>query len=113
MTEMGEYLVPFLLALAAVVSYRFLRAKQTAQTAPYPPGPLPKPIIGNALDIPLKKTWMKYIEWSKQLNNNIIHLTAMNTHIVVLNSLDDIVELMERKSANYSSRPSLTLFKLV
>lgn len=29
----------------------------------------------------------------------------MNTHIIVLSAMEDIVELLERRSANYSSRP--------
>ncbi len=40
--------------------------------APYPPGPPPKPIIGNALDIPSEMQWVKYLEWSKRLNHNLI-----------------------------------------
>jgi len=37
--------------------------------APYPPGPPPKPIIGNALDIPSEMQWVKYLEWSKRLKS--------------------------------------------
>ncbi|KAF8719237.1 hypothetical protein AX14_011281 [Amanita brunnescens Koide BX004] len=73
--------------------------------APYPPGPPPKPFIGNALDISLEKQWVKYLEWSKRYNSDIIHVSAMNKHIVVLHKMEDIIELMERRSAIYSSRP--------
>ncbi|KIL66930.1 hypothetical protein M378DRAFT_55556, partial [Amanita muscaria Koide BX008] len=71
----------------------------------YPPGPPPKPIFGNAFDIPRKKAWHKYLEWSKQFRSGIIHLSVMNTHIVVLNTVEDITELLERRSGVYSSRP--------
>ena len=36
---------------------------------PYPPGPPPKPFIGNALDVPSDIPWIKYLEWSKRLNS--------------------------------------------
>ena len=45
--------------------------------------------------------------WTALLNNlgDIIHVSAMNKHIVVLHKMEDIIELMERRSAIYSSRP--------
>lgn len=36
---------------------------------------------------------------------DIIHVSAMNKHIVVLHKMEDIIELMEKSSAIYSSRP--------
>jgi hypothetical protein len=36
---------------------------------PYPPGPPPKPLIRNALDVPIDLPWVKYLEWSKRLNS--------------------------------------------
>ena len=36
---------------------------------PYPPGPPPKTLIGNALDFPTDMPWIKYLEWSKRLNS--------------------------------------------
>jgi hypothetical protein len=44
---------------------------------------------------------------TKVLNSlgDIIHVSAMNKHIVVLHKMDDIIELMEKSSAIYSSRP--------
>ncbi|KAM6490022.1 Cytochrome P450 [Amanita muscaria] len=80
---------------------------------PYPPGPPPKPIIGNALDIPFKKPWLKYLEWSKRFNNGIIHLCALRHHIVVLNKMEDVAELMERRSSKYSGRPASPISKLL
>lgn len=100
-----------LAASLSFISYRVLHARKSHP--PYPPGPPPKPLIGNAYDIPFSKAAVRYMEWSKQYNSDIIHLSALNTHIVVLHKMEDVVELMERRSANYSSRPSLTLIKLL
>ncbi|KAF8628683.1 hypothetical protein AX15_003804 [Amanita polypyramis BW_CC] len=79
----------------------------------YPLGLPPKPIIGNILDIPFEKPWMKYFDWSKQYNNDIIHLLVMGTHIFVLREMKDVVALMEKRSTIYSGRPSLPISKLL
>ncbi|KAF8342440.1 cytochrome P450 [Amanita rubescens] len=83
----------------------FVLVSRKKSRLPYPPGPPPKPFIGNALDIPTDMPWVKYLEWSKRLNSDIIHMTALGKHIVVLNKLEDINELMEKRSAIYSNRP--------
>ncbi|KAM6498917.1 Cytochrome P450 [Amanita muscaria] len=102
----------FLLPVSlAIVSYVVFRSKKLP--APYPPGPPPKPIIGNAFDIPFKKPWVKYMQLGKQFNSGIIHLSVMNTHIVVLHAIEDITELLERRSAKYSSRMPSPIFPLV
>lgn len=100
-----------LFTLLAAHSYKLLRGKRTEP--PYPPGPVPKPILGNVFDIPLKKAWKKYMEWSKKFNSDVVHFTAINTHVVVLNKLEDIVELMERRSANSANKHSIPLNNLL
>ncbi|KIL66927.1 hypothetical protein M378DRAFT_23224 [Amanita muscaria Koide BX008] len=99
-------------SLCLVVSYVVLQSTRKSQP-PYPPGPPPKPIIGNALDIPFKKPWLKYLEWSKRFNSGIIHLCALRHHIVVLNKMEDVAELMERRSSKYSGRPASPISKLL
>ena len=39
------------------------------QRRPYPPGPKPKPIIGNVLELPTKDVANVYIEWEKKYNS--------------------------------------------
>ncbi|KAF8630488.1 hypothetical protein AX15_002883 [Amanita polypyramis BW_CC] len=95
----------------AVAVLALLRRKK--QNMAYPPGPPPKPIIGNMLDIPFEKPWMKYFGWSKQYDSDIIHLSVMNTHIFVLHKMKDVIALMEKRSAIYSGRPSLPISKLM
>jgi hypothetical protein len=121
---MSTYLLPLLSGLAIILAL----ALRKRTPAPYPPGPPPKPLIGNALDIPSEKQWVKYLEWSKRLKSmlfsctglkllysepgDIIHMSAFNNHIIVLHKVEDITELMEKRSAIYSSRPWIPVAEL-
>lgn len=42
---------------------------------PYPPGPKGLPIIGNILDIPEKKPWVAYRDWSRKMGR-LFYLTC-------------------------------------
>ncbi|KAF8634118.1 hypothetical protein AX15_001055 [Amanita polypyramis BW_CC] len=109
---MSASLPPFLVILfASTVILLLLRPKK--RQTPYPPGPLPKPIVGNAFDIPVKKPWVKYLDLSKKYDSDIIHFSVMNTHIIVLNRKKDITELLEKRSTIYSDRPSFPIIKLI
>jgi hypothetical protein len=39
------------------------------QQRPYPPGPTPKPIIGNFFDLPTKDLANVYLEWERKYNS--------------------------------------------
>ncbi|KAM6489945.1 Cytochrome P450 [Amanita muscaria] len=103
---LSTFAIPSIVILLS--SAFLLRAKR--QDPPYPPGPPSKFLIGNALDIPFKKPWLRYWEMSKQLNSDTIHLGALNTHFVVLHKMEDAVALMEQGS--YSSRPFIPIAEI-
>ncbi|KAF8342404.1 cytochrome P450 [Amanita rubescens] len=106
-----DFVVPSLaIVLASTLAFVFLKPKR--QELPYPPGPPPKPLIGNALDIPSKRPWVAYRNMCKEYNSDMIHLTAMNKHIVVLNKIKDAVNLFEKRSTVYSSRPTVPAIEI-
>jgi hypothetical protein len=43
---------------------------------------------------------------------DIIHMSALSKHIVVLHKKDDITELMEKRSRIYSNRPWIPVAEL-
>jgi hypothetical protein len=58
-----------LVIVSALALACWVLLRQKRRQYRYPPGPSPKPIIGNALDIPTQKPWITYMKWSKELNS--------------------------------------------
>jgi cytochrome P450 len=73
---------------------------------PLPPGPRPIPIIGNIRGIDINAAWLAYTEWGKQYGD-IVYSHLFGQHIIVINSEKVAIELLEKRSYNYSDRPDL------
>ncbi|KAF9485046.1 cytochrome P450 [Pholiota conissans] len=80
---------------------------------PYPPGPPPKGIIsGNKDDVSIPWLWRACSEWANTYGN-ILYFRVSGKPFVVLNSLKDATELLEKRSHNYSSRPITPMYNLM
>ncbi|KAF9552395.1 cytochrome P450, partial [Agrocybe pediades] len=71
---------------------------------PYPPGPTRLPILGNLHQFPTHDEWVTYDKWCKEIGSDIIYLRAAGMEFVVLNSLEAITDLLQKRSSIYSSR---------
>lgn len=92
---------------------------------PYPPGPKGLPILGNLFDFPKSEEWKTYDRWSKEfgtqirfqgrgafsnlgmhvnLGSDIVYASAAGNDVIILNSLEAVEDLLEKRSSNYSSR---------
>ncbi|KAF9495887.1 cytochrome P450 [Pleurotus eryngii] len=98
------YLIAFALALALAGLKRW-----RSNGLPLPPGPRGYPIIGNLLDMPSEHQWVKYHEWSKKYNSDVIYLNVLGSPIVVLNSYKAANDLLGVRSTLYSDRPMSTM----
>lgn len=88
---------------------------------PYPPGPKGLPLVGNIHDVPSHGEWITYADWSHKYSklshsgllqkilhqvadSDVVHLSVVGTHLVIVNSHEAAVELFEKRSAIYSDR---------
>ncbi|KAH9937862.1 CyP450 monooxygenase [Epithele typhae] len=100
---MGTLVVAALAVLSAAI---FLLAKRRGRSAtlPLPPGPRPLPFIGNALDMPTGDIPGGLHALCEQYGD-IVYLNVLGQHMVVLGTHEAAVDLLEKRSANYSDRP--------
>lgn len=73
-----------------------------------PPGPTPLPFIGNKLDIPQSKPWIQFAEWSKKYGP-IYTLWIGRKPTLIISDPNVAVDLMEKRSPKYSSRPRMVV----
>jgi hypothetical protein len=91
-----------LLAAGLAVTYLWLRRRHHG--LPLPPGPKGWPLIGNVFDMPMIRGWEVYHKWCKELETGLLYLNAAGTNIIVLDTYEDCVALMEKRSGLYSGR---------
>ncbi|KAG2111960.1 cytochrome P450, partial [Suillus discolor] len=82
------------------------RGMEKRRVPPLPPGPRPIPLIGNIRGVDINAPWLAYTEWGKQYGD-IVYSNLFGQHIVVINSEKVAIELLEKRSYNYSDRPDL------
>ncbi|KAG1717490.1 cytochrome P450 [Suillus lakei] len=75
-----------------------------------PPGPPPKPLIGNYLDVPKAEPWKKFSQWRK-LYGDLVYVNVLGNNLLILNDMESMRELLEKKSQKYSDRPSFVMAK--
>ncbi|KAJ3546791.1 hypothetical protein NMY22_g1911 [Coprinellus aureogranulatus] len=98
-----------LLLLLPGVSYTLYARYQHRKRSkghPSPPGPSGWPVIGNALDIPLESMGPVYASWARKFGSDIVSASALGMTMVVIDSYDTAIELLEKRAAKYSCRPS-------
>ena len=94
-------LVFILLCCATLIPY----LSMLVQRRSLPPGPFPLPIVGNCLQLPRSKPWLKYKSWRRQYSSGLITVWIGRTPNVVCNDAWSASELMDKRSSIYSSRP--------
>lgn len=94
---------------ATALGRALLRKYRNART-PYPPGP-PETnyILGNVSDLPKPPSeWKKHHELSRTYGP-VMHLRALDRHLILLDTMQAAVDLLEKRGAVYSDRPRMPL----
>ncbi|KAF8997616.1 hypothetical protein BDQ17DRAFT_1248489, partial [Cyathus striatus] len=63
-------------------------------------------LIQNLGDLPRSRVWYKFTSWGEQYGN-LIFLRVLGNKILILNSREDAIALLEKRSKIYSDRPHL------
>ncbi|KAJ0344498.1 hypothetical protein COL26b_010353 [Colletotrichum chrysophilum] len=103
-------IIGFVAALVAVfIIDKIIQARKNAQSLPLPPGPRGYPIIQNMFDLPKKDTFAapQYAKF-KDKYGPITALRVIGKPFIVINDPQVALDILEKKSAEFSSRPSLT-----
>ncbi|EJF60847.1 cytochrome P450 [Dichomitus squalens LYAD-421 SS1] len=110
-------LPPFILGIFGTLCYlywRFIRSESALgryERLPLPPGPPGFPVIGNLLDYPKDRPWLAYKELSKKYGD-IVSLRIFSQQLIILNDYNTAIDLLDKRSSIYSSRPPTPMFRL-
>ncbi|KAF9025348.1 cytochrome P450 [Hymenopellis radicata] len=110
-TFSASFLSAFLLAFTAVAVGWVFRKKRNQ--LPYPPGPRRDPFIGHLRSMPLLEEQADvFHEWAKTYGD-VIFLEVLGKKLLILDSVEAVNDLLEKRSPNYSNRPTFPMFALM
>ena len=117
-----DFLVCFFLYLL------YLRLRRRPNGLRLPPGPPAEPLLGHIRVIPQENAERAYFRWSKEYGefrqpsslsfadvssgSDLIHVRVLGQPIIVLNSVESAVELLEKRGAIHSDRPFFAYFDM-
>ncbi|KAF5364320.1 hypothetical protein D9756_000610 [Leucocoprinus leucothites] len=73
-----------------------------------PPGPAGLPLVGNVLDMPSSMEWLTFAQWGEKYGD-ICSVTVLGQPLVIINSAQVARDILDKKSAIYSDRPTLQM----
>lgn len=105
----------FVLDLTCFLAFSYLLfrllTKSRATHPSLPPGPRGLPIIGNTHQIPSSKQWEAYAKWGREYGD-IMSISVLGQRLVILNSVETALEMLDAKGAIYSDREMTSMIKL-
>lgn len=108
---------PFSLTILAVilgaVLVRLAMHRRRTKGLPLPPGPPGEPIIGHLRIVPSHSPEYTYMEWSHEYGSDVLSVNILGQPVIVLNSVQAAVDLLDKRGFNYSDRPRFVLFEVM
>ncbi|KAF8073626.1 cytochrome P450 [Lyophyllum atratum] len=100
------------LLAASIIIFTILRKNRSREGPPLPPGPPADPVIGHLRLIPADGQDMFFYKLG-QTYGDVVHLRVLGRSIIVLNSVEAAVELLDKRSTNYSDRPKFPIYEIM
>ncbi|KAF7352084.1 Cytochrome P450 [Mycena venus] len=102
------YTVVFGGALLLVLSLVQQRRRQSL----LPPGPPGDPVVGHLLRMPSADSPLIFHQWSK-IYGPVMHLKVLGRSMIILDTYQAAVDLLDKRGLIYSDRPKFTLYELL
>ncbi|CAE6486149.1 unnamed protein product [Rhizoctonia solani] len=83
--------------------------QRTGVETPLPTSPPSYPLIGHLLSMPKNNEHLGFIELGKKLQAKMFSLTVLGKTMIVLNSQEDAINLLQNRSGTYSDRMCPTM----
>ncbi|TFK38918.1 cytochrome P450 [Crucibulum laeve] len=94
--------------LVAVYFYCRNSAVDASRGSPFPPGPPSNWLIGNILNVSPQGAWIAFEKFRKQYGD-LLFFHGLGNRVLVLNTMQAVNELLERRPNVYSHRPEFTV----
>ncbi|KAG6855594.1 hypothetical protein H0H87_000402 [Tephrocybe sp. NHM501043] len=96
------------LAFSSYIVCIFLVKVHQRPSDVYPPGPPSRPLIGNLHWVKAHGAW-RDLTGLKEIYGDLIFFHGLGTRILVLNNLETIEDLLDKRATTYSDRPVFTV----
>ncbi|GLB41889.1 putative cytochrome p450 [Lyophyllum shimeji] len=101
-----------LLALAlSAVAFIFIRKRLKNARIPLPPGPASDPLIGHLRLIPHAGQDLFFYRMGK-IYGDMMHFEVLGQSVIILNSVQAAVDLLDKRGVIYSDRPDFRIYEL-
>ncbi|KAF5346729.1 hypothetical protein D9756_010405 [Leucocoprinus leucothites] len=91
----------------------FIYRRRQKRLLPLPPSLPGWPIVGNTFQLPLKYVHVFYQDLERKLGSKIMHAEALGQPIIAINDARIASDLLEKRSAFYSSRPRSPMYEVI
>ncbi|KAJ7146600.1 cytochrome P450 CYP621A2 [Mycena epipterygia] len=120
----------YIVAIGAicVAFFYFVALPRRRRAAMFPPGPPRDLVIGHLRYMPSADSALVFHEWAKTYGSSfrlrrgplfdspsgdVIHLQVLGRSIIILDTYQAAVDLLDKRGLNYSDRPNFTLYELL
>ncbi|KAJ7460740.1 cytochrome P450 [Mycena latifolia] len=95
-------------SLAVLALFLVFKLATRRSVPPSPPGPKRLPLLGNLLDMPSQKEWIKFSEWGDTYGD-ISSVSVFGQQLTILNGVQVAMDILDKKSSIYSDRPVIPM----